>query len=115
MLPFRVGRVGRFRRGVDGVAEDLDNGFRVLVFEAGDVAKTGAAAVEAEGGDGGDGDEEEEERCDGCGGMHCHMIGRRGLKTSERESQNLGYRLCLSGAVSTTKATSVLLLVRSYS
>lgn len=49
MLPFGVGRVGGFGRGVDGVAEDLDDRFRVLVFEAGDVTEAGAAAVEAEG------------------------------------------------------------------
>lgn len=86
MLPFGVGRVGGFLCGVDGVTEDLDDGFRVLVFEAGDVAEAGAATVEAEGGDSGDGDgdEKEEERCDSCGVMHCDRIGRRGLKTSKR-------------------------------
>lgn len=115
MLPFGVGRVGGLRRGVDGIAEDLDDGLRVLVFEAGNMAKAGAAAVEAEGGDGGDCDEEEEERYDGCGGMHRHVIGRRGLKISERESQNLWYRVYLSGTCFKKESLGSVLLFCSYS
>lgn len=38
--------------GVDGVAEDLDDGFGVLVFESGEGAEARAAAAESEGGDG---------------------------------------------------------------
>ena len=75
VLAFRVGGVEGFGRGVDCVAEDLDDGFGVFVFEFGEGAEAGATAVEAEGGDGGagcgDGDDEEgEEGCEGCGGMH---------------------------------------------
>ena len=78
MLAFGVGRVGGLGGGVDGVAEDLDDGLWVLVFEAGDVAEAGAAAVEAEAGDGGgEGEGEGEE---GAGGMHGDGIGVGGLE-----------------------------------
>ena len=61
MLPFRVGCVGRLGGGADGVVEDLDDGFGVLVFEPGDVAEAGAAVVEVEGGDGGEEEKEEDQ------------------------------------------------------
>ena len=75
VLAFGVGGVEGFVGGVDCVAEDLDDGFGVFVFEFGEGAEAGAAAVEAEGGDGGagrgdSGDDEGEEGCEGCGGMH---------------------------------------------
>ncbi len=81
VLAFGVGGRGRLGGGVDGVAEDLDDGFRVLVFEFGEGAEAGAAAVEAEGGDGvgGDGDEgEDEEGSEGGGRMHSNVI-KKGL------------------------------------
>lgn len=74
------GRQG-FGGGVDGVAEDLDDGFGILVFESGEGTEAGAAAVESEGGDGGDdaGDTGDgEERSEGCGGMHSNVM-KKGL------------------------------------
>lgn len=63
------GRV-RFGRGPDGVAQDLDDGLRVRVVPAGEVAEAGAAAVDAEGGDGAEGGGEGEEGADDDGGIH---------------------------------------------
>ena len=62
VLAFCVGGCGGvLGGGVDGVAEDLDDGFGGFVFEACEVAESRSAAVDAEGGDErGDGDECEE-------------------------------------------------------
>ena len=81
MLAFGVCCVKGLGGGVDGVAEDLDDGFGVLVFESGHGAEVGAAAVESEGGDGGDcggNAGESDERSEGCGGMHSKVM-KKGL------------------------------------
>lgn len=81
VLAFRVRCVEGLGGGVDGVTEDLDDGFGAFVFEFGEGAEAGAAAVESEGGDGGDGGGEtgeREERNEGCGGMHSNVM-KKGL------------------------------------
>lgn len=81
VLAFGVCCVKGLSGGVDGVAEDLDDGFGVLVFESGQGAEVGPAAVESEGGDGGNcggNAGESDERNEGCGGMHSKVM-KKGL------------------------------------
>ena len=84
MLAFGVGgRVG-FGGGVDGVTEDLDDGFCVFVLESSEGAEAGAAAVESEGAHGGDSKCEGKERSERGGGMH-NNVSKKGLSRG-RES-----------------------------
>lgn len=76
MIAGVVERVGVYGRGVDGVAEDL-NDFPLWFGERCAVAEGGAAAIYSKGGGGGEegeGGQEDGEEGDGFGGgwgMHC--------------------------------------------
>ena len=76
VLALRVCCVEGLGGGVDGVTEDLNDGFGTFAFEPGEGPEAGAAAVESDGGDGDVETGEGKERNEGCGEVHSTVMKR---------------------------------------